>query len=119
MKGTTLNKLEAVKKRLIEGMTDHIADGDDCYTKADIKKCDKILRQFVTSLHRLDASAPELVVLDCVKQAVLKLNALNNSVEGCLIETDQREDLCEYLLLAVRDAGLSHEGDVTEEWREW
>jgi hypothetical protein len=119
MNKSDTQKLETIKARLIEGMTDYIADGDDSYTKADIKKCDKILQQFMTRLGNLRASATEAEILDCVKQAVLDLNALNSSVDGCLIETDQREDLCEYILFAAKQSGLKKDGDVTEEWREW
>jgi hypothetical protein len=119
MNKSDTKKLETVKARLIEGMTDYIADGDDSYTKADIKKCDKILQQFMTRLGKLGASATEVAILDCVKQVVVDLNALNSSVDGCLIETDQREDLCEYILFAAKQSGLKQDGDVTEEWREW
>ena len=119
MNKSDTQKLETIKARLIEGMTDYIADGDDSYSKADIKKCDKILQQFITRLGKLGASATETAILDCVKQAVLDLNALNNNVDGCLIETDQREDLCEYILFAAKQSGLQQDGDVTEEWREW
>ncbi|MGC3959807.1 MAG: hypothetical protein QM813_18345 [Verrucomicrobiota bacterium] len=113
-------KLVTIKARLLEGMRDYLANSDDAgYTKTDIKKCDKILQEFVKHLGKLGSAASKLAVLACVKQAVLDLNALNNSVNGSLIETDQREDLCEYLLLTARSAGLNQEGDPTEEWREW
>src|SRR5215213_5915562 len=120
MKGSDTQKLEALKARLLEGMTDYIADGDGGgYDKNDIQKCDDILRGFMKRLDRLDDSAPETTILHCVKKAVLDLNALNDSVGGSLIETDQREDLCEYLLLAAQSAGLKRNDDITEEWREW
>ena len=119
MNKSETQKLETIKARLIEGMTDYIADGDDSYTKADIKKCDKILQQFMARLTKLGGSAPEAAILDCVKKAVVDLNALNDTGGGCLIETDQREDLCEYILLAAKQSGLKQDGDVTEEWREW
>ena len=119
MNKSDIQKLETIKARLIEGMTDYIADGDDSYTKADIKKCYKILEQFMARLGKLGASATETAILDYVKQAVQDLNALNSSVDGCLIETDQREDLCAYILFAAKESGLKQDGDVTEEWREW
>jgi len=119
MKQSDIQELETIKTRLIEGMTDYIADSDDSYTKADIKKCDKILQQFMARLGKLGDSAPEPAILDCGKKAVLDLNALNESVDGCLIETDQREDLCENILLAARKDGLASDKDITEEWREW
>jgi hypothetical protein len=120
MKSSDTEKLESIKARLLEGMTDYLADGDGGgYDKNDIQKCDDILRDFMKRLERLEDSAPETTILHCVKKAVLELNALNDSVDGSLIETDQREDLCEYLLLAAQSAGLDREDDITEEWREW
>src|SRR5215216_4152899 len=113
MNSSNAQKLEALKARLLEGMTDYIADGNGGgYDKNDIQKCDDILRDFMKRLDRLDESAPETTILHCVKKAVLDLNALNHSTHGKLIETDQREDLCEYLLLAAQSAGLERDDDI-------
>jgi hypothetical protein len=54
-----------------------------------------------------------------VKDLVLKLNALNDRCQGSLIETDQREDICELIESSLTQASIPFEGDVTEEWREW
>lgn len=50
---------------------------------------------------------------------VLKLNKLKEKCGGSIIETDQREDLCQIILVAARRAGLKTEEDMTEEGREW
>jgi hypothetical protein len=53
-----------------------------------------------------------------LKKAVLALNDLNEECNGGLIETAEREDLCELINVAVGHAGLeSNEDDITEEWR--
>ena len=58
--------------------------------------------------------------MKAVKTAVVKLNKLNDRCDGSLIETDQREQLCELIITAARGAGLSSDKyDITEEWREW
>ncbi len=62
---------------------------------------------------------PHDQILAAAKQAVLNLNALNKECGGRLIETDQREDLCELILVAAKLAGLESDEDITEEWREW
>jgi hypothetical protein len=54
-----------------------------------------------------------------VKRVVLKLNKLNASCDGALIETDQREDLCELIQTAAKSAGLNSDQDATVSWREW
>jgi hypothetical protein len=50
---------------------------------------------------------------------ILDLNGLNEQGEFSLIETDQREALCQLILTAATRAGLDTDEDVTEEWREW
>jgi hypothetical protein len=58
--------------------------------------------------------------MKAVKTAVVKLNRLNEQCYGCLIETDQREQLCELIISAAKRAGLvSTVYDITEEWRDW
>ena len=47
------------------------------------------------------------------------MNVLNEKCEYELIETDQREDICKFIITAVNVAGLKTDEDVTEEWREW
>jgi hypothetical protein len=112
--------LESIKVRLIAGMTGYMEDSDgSAYTEAEIKKCEVILSRFIAGLEQLGASAGDPAILKCVEQTVKDLNVLNDSTGGVLIETDQREDLCEYILLAAKKSGLSRNDDVTEEWREW
>ena len=48
------------------------------------------------------------------------LNSLNARCGGTLIETDQREDICEFIIRAGCLAGFNGEGeDGTEAWRDW
>jgi hypothetical protein len=47
------------------------------------------------------------------------LNELNDECDQCLIETDQREEICEFIQKVVAAANVEIEGDLTEEWREW
>jgi len=47
-------------------------------------------------------------------------NKLNGECDYSLIETDQREDLCELITSAADHAGLeSSVYDIIEEWRDW
>jgi len=62
---------------------------------------------------------PQEQVLEAVKAIVLDLNRLNKECGGGLIETGQREDLCELILTAAAGAGLATDEDITEKWREW
>ena len=123
MNDADLIELQKKKARLIAGMTDYMHSGGDDfnpgYTEDDIQKCDMILRDFIDDLQKLAPAPIGAEILNCAKAAVLKLNKLNKDVGGGLIETDQREDLCDYIQFAAEKSGLKTEGDITEEWREW
>lgn len=68
----------------------------------------------------MEAAANRAAGLALVRDAVLALNVLNEQCGGELIETDQREDLCEVLLRAGALRGFHYaDDDVTEEWRDW
>jgi len=50
----------------------------------------------------------------------VKLNDLNKKAGYELIETDQREDICKFLIRAGELLGFNGPNeDITEEWRDW
>lgn len=114
------DELKNIKKNLIEGMIEYMEDdedGDVEYTKAQVNECDTILQDYLKSLQ---SSASKESTLICVKETVLKLNDLNANAGHELIETDQRESICEYIIRATSILGFNEDDeDVTEEWREW
>ena len=77
----------------------------------------EILLEFIDALSRADENKE--IIMGQVKETVLALNVLNEKCEYELIETDQREDICKFIITAVNVAGLKTDEDVTEEWREW
>lgn len=88
------------------------------YTQKDIDKCGEILDNFIEDLK--NSNKDEKLIIKSVKKVILELNKLNDKCEGELIETDQREDLCQFIEDASIVAGLTKpEYDITEEWREW
>lgn len=115
--------LQQVKAELLDGMREYMndvtADGDDPgYTESDIGKCAAILDSF---LGKLSATNPDgsNAVMSAVKETVLAFNDLNESCGGGLIETDQREQLCELIIQGAATAGVGSGEDITEEWRDW
>lgn len=51
---------------------------------------------------------------------MLALNDLNEELDYALIETVEREAICELIQTAAVDCGLQDvPDDVTEDWREW
>ena len=52
-----------------------------------------------------------------VKDLVESLNSLNDKTG--MIETGEREGICDFIELCLMEAGIEFDGDVTEKWREW
>jgi len=97
--------------------------GMEQYTQ---ENCDKAQAVFDTLLNKLillgqDASEKDKVEL--FKTAILSLNSLSEEIDD-LIETGEREDLCELIDQITIAAGMdpkkygNGEG-IAEEWREW
>ena len=92
-------------------------DSDTEYTKKDVKKCGMLLDEHLENISQANDRES---AMKCVEETVLKLNKLNQNAGEELIETDQREDICEFLTKAGVILGFNEESeDVTENWREW
>lgn len=117
------DRFHALKDSILEGMRDYMhvltEDGDEAdYSEADIQRCGAILQAFMTRVAAAEAG-DSAEVMDAVKQAVLDLNALNERCADSLIETDQRERICELIMSSAAAAGVGDGEDITEAWREW
>lgn len=127
-------KLRDLKQALIENITDFMLYGgavdehdpeydpdfDAGYSQEQIDRCSEILETFFSQLQGIAEPDKNTAILKAVKLAVLNLNEVNDLSDGCMIETEQREQLYEIITLAAEEAGLvSPETDITEAWREW
>jgi hypothetical protein len=94
--------------------------GADCmFKKQDVQACERILLRYLDSLEKLSAPSDQ-AILACVEKAVLDLNKLNEKTDYALLETEERENICEWMQTAAVACGLSDDvDDVTGEWREW
>ena len=118
-----IDPLEQKKTELLGAMRDYLAGmldggGEAGYTSADIGECGRLLDAYLATL----AEAPfgdEQVVRDAVHFTVISLNRLNTRTDGHLIETDQRELICDLINRAARKVGVGAGEDLTAEWREW
>ena len=118
------NELLDIKERLLKGMLSYMEreegeDGFDDYSKEDVDRCASILDRYLSSVLDPSVHGVSEGIMAAVKTAVLALNDLNEQCEHSLIETDQREDICELIIHAASLAGLDGNDDITEEWREW
>ena len=117
--------LAVIWERLLDGMFSYMKASEDpgfgyaCgYALKHIDRCAAITRDFLETLSALPKGQTAKIVAE-VKRIVVKLNKLNASCDGALIQTDQREDLCRLIQTAANKAGLKADEDVTAEWREW
>lgn len=87
------------------------------YTQEDVSAIGEILDEYIDCL--ISAEGNPDFISKCVRDAVLKINELNESCEGYLVDTWRRERLCAFINSAASTAGLSQEKDVTLEHRMW
>lgn len=118
-----MNRLNDYKKKMelyvLEDMKlfwEDESEGDSDRFLAGVDECEKLLTEF---LERLDRSEDRSTAFDAVEWLVKKLNDLNEQYDFLLIETDERESLCEYIFGALDEMGIETDEDITEKWREW
>ena len=97
--------------------------GMEQYTEENCNAAKSIFDNLITELKSIGESAPSQEKVELFKIAVEKLNELNEEVDD-LIETGEREDLCELIDQITIAAGLNPEDyadgeGIADEWRNW
>jgi hypothetical protein len=111
------SEIKKTYESLSIGMTDFIQSGKTEYTKSDVEKCMSLIDNFLNEMSKSDSK--EVGILSA-KKVVLALNKLNEKCEHELIETEQREQIADIIILAGHLKGYNGRNeDITEEWREW
>ncbi|WP_018307443.1 hypothetical protein [Novisyntrophococcus fermenticellae] len=87
------------------------------YTPEDVSLMGQILDDYIDALTL--AQGDPAAVSECVRDTVLKINALNEECGRYLIDTWRRERLCGFINSAAELAGLSQEKDLTQQHRMW
>ncbi len=112
--------MKSLLKVIQYDMLDYIEGDEESesdYTAQDVTLCITTLLEFMSSMES------EVQTVEGAKAhietLVLSLNSLNHQCGDCLIETEQREDICLFIQKAISAANVELDGDVTEEWREW
>lgn len=111
---------EQVLETVVDSMLSFMEDWEDCrYSADDVETCKSLIYEYLEALAAMTEPSDEAIMAE-VKTLVLALNDLNEKVDYCLIETGEREDICEVIQSSAIDCGLKEYGDdITEEWREW
>ncbi len=112
--------LETVIDPMLSYMELCAEDDVDCgYTEENVVQCKLLMLQYLKALSKLSSPTDE-EIMEQVKELILALNDLDESTDYSLIETDEREALCEVIQQSAVECGLSDPSDdITEEWREW
>jgi len=93
------------------------------HTKSALNLFGEVFNHLIERLAALGEQAPESDKIDAFRETVEALNALNEKNE-ILIETDEREDLCELCNIIATAAAIDPakygdgEGPASE-WRDW
>ncbi|AYM99907.1 hypothetical protein [Chryseobacterium sp. 3008163] len=107
------NKISILEKSMLEYMENAHAS----YTKIDVEECAKILNNYFSEISN---SKSKNEGMEIVKITIEKLNKLNEKCDFELIETSEREQIAEIIILESSKKGYNKpEEDITEEWREW
>ena len=89
------------------------------YTSEDVDRCKTVLFNYLEALAHMDSPSDE-EIMEQVKKLVLELNELSEQTDYAMIETDERESICEIIQSSAVECGLTaYEDDITEQWREW
>ena len=96
-----------------------MAEGDDMFSEESITAVETTLTEYVQTLCEAMQKKNATTVYNSMGKLVKKLNKINDKYG--LIETMEREELCEWLNTLIRKTGLelADNVDITDEYREW
>lgn len=110
-------EIKKTSESLKTGMIEYIQPGETEYTASDVEKCMVLIDNFPIEISKSDSKESGML---SVKSIVLSLNDLNEKCEYELIETGQREQIADIIILAGHLKGYNERNeDITEDWREW
>jgi len=114
---TTPKDLNKLLGDLKTSMISYLQTAQPPYTIDDINSCETILKQYLADML---ISKNKKAGMKIVKKTILTLNKLNSKTQETLIETGEREQIAEIVILAASRKGYnSVDEDITEEWRQW
>ena len=96
-----------------------MAEGDDMFSEESITAVETALTEYVQMLCKTVQKKNATTVYNSMGKLVKTINKINNKYG--LIETMEREELCEWMNIIIRKTGLelADNVDITDEYREW
>nr|WP_321228142.1 hypothetical protein [uncultured Psychroserpens sp.] len=94
--------------------------GDNNFTDKGIDEIEVLLKNYVDILIKAIEKKNASVIYNSIKKVVKNISKINDE-NNFMIETIEREELCDFINNIVRQTGLNidEKVDLTEEWREW
>lgn len=117
--------LAELKKEVLDSMVNYLKHAIGRYDQTHIDKCEKYLDEYANGVAKAEGDFIKIMAL--VEVVVVSLNQLNETCKHSLIETDQREYICEFIDQVIIGNGIDLDAlassqqctDITEEWQEW
>ncbi|WP_147420898.1 hypothetical protein [Sphingobacterium siyangense] len=114
---TGIGSIDTLIFDLKTNMEGYLHENNPPYVQDDIDLCIATLSDYVVKV--LDTKSKD-EGMKLVKATVLKLNELNEKCDYSLIETNEREQIAQIIILAGHEKNYNAiDEDITEEWREW
>ncbi len=105
-----------IKQKPTINWAERMKEGDELFTPSRIAKSEKLLD---TYLHNLSKAKETSEIWKAIETVVKGFDKLNMDDDG-FINSEESEDLADFIKFAAESYGLKYEGDVTEEYRrEW
>lgn len=117
------NKLNVLKNQCKPTDTWQIYLDDDgdigvFYTQEGINEVSNTLDNFIQSLINMDGYNDSITVEELIQKLIIELNNASHKYNG-MIETNEREDLVDFIHSILDIVEYDYNGDITEQWREW
>ncbi|WP_339848724.1 hypothetical protein [uncultured Dokdonia sp.] len=117
-----ISELEYILKHLsIKDWKEKFKDGLEQYNPKNCKKAEKIISNLICKLE-INKDLKEVDKIELIRLSVLEFNKLNDSLDGCFIETGEREELCDIFDNIADSIGIdtqNYEDGIASEWRDW
>ena len=88
------------------------------YTQEGIYAVSYALDQFIQTIIDIDDYSNGKSISDLIHKLIVDLNNISQKYDG-MIETNEREDLVDFIHSALDTIEYDYIGDITEQWREW
>ena len=113
-------EIKEKKTYLLHWMYDFIEDDDEpAYLPQHVEECDQLLTCFINEVANNSKRSEFFWVSQQIEQLIKQLNELNFKLDHQLIESDQRDDICDLITLVVKDAGHAFNEDLSERLNIW